>query len=99
VSHDHVEAGVCLLLGQLLLLDQAGELARRDVFDLVNCVVYEFLVDVLDDDGGVRRGDCLCDLATHGASADNGGFVYEHEVLDPPGGRVLKPVLKPFARS
>ena len=51
--HDFGEAGVSLLLGQLLLLDEAAELARRDVADLLDCVVYELLVNVLDYYGRV----------------------------------------------
>ena len=53
VGQDLGQAGVCLLLGDLLLLDLAAELAGSDVLDFFDCVVDELLVDVLDYDGSV----------------------------------------------
>ena len=77
-AHHLGEAGVGLLLGQLLLLDQAGELALGDRAGLLDGGVDELLVDVLDDDGDVGGGDRLGDLAAHGAAADDGGLGNEH---------------------
>ena len=73
-AHHLVEAGVGLLLGQLLLLDQPVELALGDRARLLERGVDELLVDVLDDDGDVGGGDRLGDLAAHGAAADDGGL-------------------------
>src|SRR4051812_39820325 len=69
---------VRLLLGDLLLLDQAGELALGDLLRLLEALVDELLVDVLEDDIHIRGGEHLGDLSAHGASADHGGFEYEH---------------------
>ena len=77
-AHHLGEAGVGLLLGQLLLLDQAGELALGDGARLLDRGVDELLVDVLDDDGDVGGGDRLRDLTAHGAAADDGGLGNEH---------------------
>ena len=77
-AHHLGEAGVGLLLGQLLLLDQAGELALGDRARFLDRGVDELLVDVLDDDGDVGGGDRLRDLAAHGAAADDGGLGNEH---------------------
>ena len=85
VAHDLGEAGVGLLLGQLLLLDQAPELALGDRAGLLQSGVDELLVDVLDDYGDVGGGDRLCDLPTHRAAADDGGLGNEHCGLSPPG--------------
>ena len=77
-AHHLGEAGVGLLLGQLLLLDQAAELALGDRARFLDRGVDELLIDVLDDDSDVGGGDRLCDLAAHGAAADDGGLRYEH---------------------
>jgi hypothetical protein len=73
-AHHLGEARVGLLLGQLLLLDQAGELALGDGAGFLQRGIDELLLDVLDDDGDVGGGDRLCDLAPHGAAADDGGL-------------------------
>ena len=78
LPHHLGEAGVGLLLGELLLLHLAGELALGDGARLLQRGVDEFLVDVLDDDGDVGGGDRLCDLPTHGSPADDGGLLDEH---------------------
>ena len=77
-------AGVGLLLGQLLLLDQAGELALGDGAGFLEGGIDELLVDVLDDDGDVGGGDRLRDLPAHGAAADDGGLGDEHWLRFPP---------------
>src|SRR6187549_856577 len=77
-AHDLGEAGVGLLLGQLLLLDEAAELALGDGAGFLDGGIDELLVDVLDDDGDVGGGDRLRDLAAHGAAADDGGLRNEH---------------------
>ena len=77
-AHHLCEARIGLLLGQLLLLDQAGQLALGDGSRLLHGGIDELLVDVLDDDGDVGCGDRLSDLTAHGASADNGGLGNEH---------------------
>ena len=82
--HHLGEARVGLLLGQLLLLDQAGELALGDGAGFLQRRVDELLLDVLDDDGDVGRGDRLRDLAAHGAAADDGGLRDEHFGWLPP---------------
>ncbi len=84
-AHHLGEAGIGLLLGQLLLLDQAGELALGDGARLLDRGVDELLVDVLDDDGNVGCGDRLGDLTAHGAAADDGGLRYEHFGFPPEG--------------
>ena len=76
--HHLGEPGVGLLLGQLLLLDQAAELALGHRARLLDGGVDELLVDVLDYDGDVGGGDRLGDLASHGAAADDGGLGNEH---------------------
>ena len=53
-------------------------LAFGDLTGLLESLVDEPLVDVLQDDGKVGRGEDLGDLATHGAGAHNGGFENEH---------------------
>ena len=78
LAHHLGEAGVGLLLGQLLLLDQARELALGDGPRLLQSGVDELLVDVLDDDRDIGGGDRLRDLAPHGAAADDGGLGNEH---------------------
>ena len=77
-AHHLGEAGIGLPLRQLLLLDQAGELPLGDRARLLDRGVDELLVDVLDDDWDIGRGDRLRDLAAHGAAADDGGLRYEH---------------------
>ena len=77
-AHDLLELAVGLLLGDLLLLDEAGELALGDLACLLQADVDELLVDVLQDDGDVSGGDGLGDLSAHGACADDGGFEDEH---------------------
>ncbi len=59
---------------QLLLLDEAAELALRHLARLVEAGIDELLVDVLEDDGDLGGGDRLRDLATHGSGADDGGL-------------------------
>ena len=75
---DQLEALVGLLLGHLLLLHQAVELALGDVVRLLERVVDELLLDVLDDDGDLGVGDHLGDLAAHRAAADDCGLEDEH---------------------
>ena len=75
---DLLEPGVGLLLGQLLLRDQPVELALGHLARLLEAVVDELLVDVLEDDRDVGRGDRLRDLAAHRAGADDGGLEDEH---------------------
>ena len=84
VPHHLGEPRVGLLLGQLLLLDQAGELALGDAAGFLEGGVDELLVDVLDDDGDVGGGDRLRDLPAHGAAADDGGLGDEHWLRFPP---------------
>ena len=72
---------VGLLLGELLLLDQAAELALGDLAGLLQALVDELLVDVLEHDGDVGGRDHLRDLAAHRAGADDGGFEHEHGCL------------------
>ena len=72
---------VGLLLGDLLLLDQAAELALGDLAGLLQALVDELLVDVLEHDGDVGGRDHLRDLAPHRAGADDGGFEHEHGCL------------------
>ncbi len=84
-THHLGEAGVGLLLGQLLLLDQAGELALGHGARLLDRGIDELLVDVLDDDGDIGGGDRLGDLAAHCAAADDGGLGNEHWLGFPPG--------------
>ena len=55
-------------------------LALRHLACLLEAVVDELLVDVLDDDGDVGRGDRLRDLTTHRAGADDRGLEDEHSV-------------------
>ena len=75
---DLLELGVGLLLGDLLLLDEAAELALRDLAGLLQTLVDELLLDVLEHDGHVGGGEHLGDLAAHRAGADDGGFEHEH---------------------
>ena len=79
-AHDLLEPGVGLLLRQLLLLHQPVELALGHLARLLEAVVDELLVDVLEHDGDVGRGDRLCDLAAHRAGADDRGLEDEHWV-------------------
>ena len=74
LAHHLGQAGVGLLLGELLLLDQAAELALGHRPRLLQRGIDELLVDVFDDDGDVGGGDRLRDLAPHGAAADDGGL-------------------------
>ena len=67
-----------LLVGELALLDQAGDLALGDVAGLGQPGVDEVLVDVLEDDRDPCGGDRLGDLAAHRAGADDGGLEDEH---------------------
>jgi hypothetical protein len=76
--HHLRQARIGLLLGQLLLLDEAGELPLGDGARLLQGGIDELLVDVLDGNGDVGCGDRLRDLAAHGASADDGGLGNEH---------------------
>ena len=84
-----VELRVGLLGGQLLLLDEARELALGHLTGLVETGLHERLVDVLQHDGDLRGGDDLGDLAAHRAGANHGGFEHEHCVssLDLAGAR------------
>ncbi len=75
--HHLVEAGVGGLLGDLLLLDQAGRWDGH-LSRLVERGVDELLLDVLDDDRDVCGRDHLRDLAAHGAAAEHGGLEDEH---------------------
>src|SRR5690606_31494959 len=77
-AHHLLEARVGLLLGDPFLLHLAGELPGGHVAGFLDRGVDELLVDVLDHDWDVGGGDRLRDLATHRASADNGGLGYEH---------------------
>ena len=70
--------GIGLLLGDLLLLDQPGELSLRDLLGLLQAGVDEFLLDVLQDDVDAGGGDDLGDLASHRPGADDGRLEYEH---------------------
>ena len=79
-AHDLLEPGVGLLLGQLLLLHQPVELALGHLARLLEAVVDELLVDVLEHDRDVGRGDRLRDLAAHRAGADDRGLEDEHWV-------------------
>ena len=60
-----LELGVGLLLRELLLLDQLGDLALGDLARLLEARVDELLVDVLEHDGDVGGGDDLGDLSAH----------------------------------
>ena len=70
---------VGLLLGELLLLDEAAELALRDLAGLLEALVDELLLDVLQHHVDAGGGNHLGDLAAHRAGADDGGFENEHE--------------------
>ena len=72
----HLRRG--LLLGELALLDQPGDLALGDVARLVEAGLDELVLDVLEHDGDAGGGDGLGDLAAHGAGADDGGLEHEH---------------------
>ena len=77
-AHDLGEAGVGLLLGQLLLRDELVELALGDLVGLLEAVVDELLVDVLEDDVDVGGGDRLGDLASHRSGTDDCSLEDEH---------------------
>ena len=70
-------ASACLL-GDLLLGDQAAELALGDLAGLVQAQVHELLIDVLEDDGNAGGGDHLGDLPAHGSRAHDGRLEDEH---------------------
>ena len=80
-AHHLVEAGVGLLLGQLLLRDELVELPLGHLARLLEAVVDELLLDVLEHDRDVGGGDRLRDLAAHRPGADDGGLEYEHHLL------------------
>ena len=82
-AHRFLQLGVGLLLGDLLLLDQAGELTLGDFAGLLEPSVHELLVHVLEDDRDVGGGDRLGDLAAHGARADDRGLEDEHAGVRP----------------
>src|SRR3954452_16353791 len=88
---------VGLLLRDLLLLDQAGELALRHLLRLLEALVDELLVDVLENDVDVRGGEHLADLPAHGSRADHGGFEYEH-LRDSSGGKWRGDSIRPLAQ-
>ena len=69
---------VGVLLGDLLLRDQAGQLALGHVAGLGQAGVDELLLDVLEDDWDADGRDHLGDLPAHGSGADDGGFEDEH---------------------
>ena len=73
-----VDLRVGLLLRELLLLDELGRCALRDLARLVQAGVDELLVDVLEHHGDVGGGDDLGDLSAHGPGADDRGFEDEH---------------------
>ena len=73
---------VGVLLGDLLLLDEAPELALGDLLGLLEPLVDELLLDVLEHDRDPGRGDHLRDLPAHGPRAHDGGFEYEHASSD-----------------
>ena len=72
----HLRRG--LLLGELALLHQPGDLALGDVAGLVEAGLDELVLDVLEHHGDARGGDGLGDLAAHGAGADDRGLEHEH---------------------
>ena len=78
-ARDLLELGVGLLLGDLLLGDEPGELALGDLAGLLQPGVDELLLDVLEHDRDAGGGDDLRDLPAHRAGADDGGFEYVHE--------------------
>ena len=73
-----LELGVGLLLRDLLLLDQLGDLALGDLAGLLEALVHEFLFDVLEEDGDVGGGDDLGDLSAHDTGPHDTGFEDEH---------------------
>src|SRR4029450_4904957 len=78
-----LEALVGLLAGQLLLLDQAVELAPGDLARLLEPGVDELLLHVLEHHRDLGRRDHLGDLAAHRAGADYCGFEDEHQIFPP----------------
>src|SRR5436190_17804041 len=72
------ELAVGVVLGDLLLLHEAGELSLRHLPGLLETLVDELLLDVLKDHREAGRGDRLCNLASHRAGAHDGGFEYVH---------------------
>ena len=81
---DLLATRVGLLLGDLLLLHQAGELALGHLARLGQPRVDELLLDVLHHHRDVCRGDHLRDLAAHRSGAEHRGLEHEH-CLRPPG--------------
>ena len=91
-ADDLLELLVGLLLGDLLLLDEAPELTLADLAGLLEPLVDELLLHVLEGDGQAGGGDHLRDLASHRAGAHDGGFENEHALpwcsrVESPGGR------------
>ena len=78
LAEDPLGLGRGLLLGQLALLDELADLALGDLARLGEPGVDELLLDVLEDDGDVRRRDDLRDLPAHHAGADDGRLEHEH---------------------
>ncbi len=78
---DLLELPVGLLLVDLLLADEAPELRLGHLASLLEALVDELLVDVLQHDGNLGGRDHLGDLPSHRAGAYDGGFEYEHAVL------------------
>jgi hypothetical protein len=77
-AHELVDGGRSLLVGELALLDQAGDLALGHRAGFGEPRVDELLLDVLEDDIDSGGGDGLGDLPAHGARAHHGSFEYEH---------------------
>ena len=87
---DLLQAGVRLLLGDLLLPHQAGELTLGHLARLLQPGVDELLLDVLDHHRDVGRGDHLSDLASHRPGAEHRSLEYEHEAAKPIGTEVRR---------
>ncbi len=97
-AHGLLELGLGLLCGQLLLLDQALELAVRDLAGLGEALVDELLVDVLQHHRQVRSGKRLGDLAAHRAGAHDRALENEHlspHLRSPGTGTAPAPARKP----
>jgi hypothetical protein len=77
-AEDGLHLLAALLLGDLLLLDQARDLRLGDLAGLGQADVDELLLDVLQNDGDLSGGDDLGDLSAHGACADDGSLEHEH---------------------
>jgi hypothetical protein len=68
-----------LLLRDLALLDELGDLLVRHLAGLLEPRVHESLVNVLEQDGHVGGRDHLGDLAAHDAGAHDRRFEHEHD--------------------